>query len=217
MRRLLFVGALLTAASLLAGCQGEVTSSQGADLAGGKEIFAKSCASCHTMQAASAQGEIGPNLDDAFGYTKADGFEESTIFEVTLQQMEQAIPPMPQFDDTSDSANYLTEDERVAVAAFVSQCVSVEKSTDPACAGQGGSSSNDPEEIFSSNCASCHTLAAANATGTIGPNLDDLQPTLQAALDQIAEGGGGMPAFADTLTTKQIQEVAKYVVESAGK
>ena len=216
MRRLLSLGVVL-AVSLLAGCQGEVTSSQGADVSGGKETFSKKCASCHTLVAANAQGQIGPNLDHAFGYAKGDGFEQSTIFEVTLQQMEQAIPPMPHFDDPSDQANYLTEEERVAVAAFVAQCASVAKSSDPACAGGGGTSSNDPQEIFSANCASCHTLAAANATGMVGPNLDDLQPTLQAAQEQITNGGGGMPAFADTLSAKQIEAVAKYVVDNAGK
>ena len=33
------------------------------------------------------------------------------------------------------------------------------------------------EALFSENCASCHTLAAANATGKVGPNLDDLKPS----------------------------------------
>ena len=208
---------LAAAASLLAGCQGEVTSSQGADVGGGKEIFSKKCASCHALAAANAQGQIGPNLDHAFGYAKGDGFKESTIFEITLQQMEQAIPPMPHFNDPSDQANYLTEEDRIAVAAFVSQCASIAKSSDPACAAGGGTSSNDPQEIFSANCASCHTLAAANATGTVGPNLDDLQPTVQAAQKQITNGGGGMPAFADTLSAKQITAVATWVSQNAGK
>jgi mono/diheme cytochrome c family protein len=29
------------------------------------------------------------------------------------------------------------------------------------------------KKLFASNCASCHTLAHANSTGTVGPNLDD--------------------------------------------
>ena len=29
------------------------------------------------------------------------------------------------------------------------------------------------KQLFASNCASCHTLAHANSTGTVGPNLDD--------------------------------------------
>ena len=37
----------------------------------------------------------------------------------------------------------------------------------------------DGKKIFSANCASCHTLKAAGATGTIGPNLDQLKPALR--------------------------------------
>ena len=29
------------------------------------------------------------------------------------------------------------------------------------------------KELFVNKCASCHTLAHANAQGTVGPNLDD--------------------------------------------
>src|SRR5689334_11452752 len=29
------------------------------------------------------------------------------------------------------------------------------------------------KKLFATNCASCHTLAHANSTGTVGPNLDD--------------------------------------------
>jgi cytochrome c oxidase subunit II len=32
----------------------------------------------------------------------------------------------------------------------------------------------DAKAVFTQNCASCHTLAAAGATGTVGPNLDNL-------------------------------------------
>ena len=32
-------------------------------------------------------------------------------------------------------------------------------------------------ELFGQKCGLCHTLAAANAVGKVGPNLDVLQPT----------------------------------------
>ncbi len=35
----------------------------------------------------------------------------------------------------------------------------------------------DGAAVFSQNCSSCHTLAAAKAHGTVGPNLDQLKPT----------------------------------------
>jgi cytochrome c6 len=68
----------------------------------------------------------------------------------------------------------------------------------------------------SSACGSCHTLAAAHSTGTIGPNLDSLKPDYRAATAQVTNGGGQMPAFKKTLSTQQIADVAAYVVKSTG-
>jgi mono/diheme cytochrome c family protein len=43
-------------------------------------------------------------------------------------------------------------------------------------------------EIFGHNCAFCHTLAAANASGKVGPNLDQLRPSEQVVLNTIKNG-----------------------------
>jgi mono/diheme cytochrome c family protein len=66
----------------------------------------------------------------------------------------------------------------------------------------------------SAGCAACHTLKAAGATGTVGPNLDTLKPPYAAVLHQVEVGGGAMPAFKGTLSAKQIQDVAAFVVAS---
>jgi mono/diheme cytochrome c family protein len=71
-------------------------------------------------------------------------------------------------------------------------------------------------KVFSSTCASCHTLAAAGSTGTVGPNLDQLKPSDALVVHQVTNGGGGMPAFGSTLSKAQIQSVAKYVSTVAG-
>ena len=34
-------------------------------------------------------------------------------------------------------------------------------------------SSSGGQELFKANCGSCHTLADAGTTGTVGPNLDE--------------------------------------------
>jgi mono/diheme cytochrome c family protein len=70
--------------------------------------------------------------------------------------------------------------------------------------------------IFTTNCASCHTLADAGTTGTVGPNLDDLKPAQDVVVEQVTNGGGGMPAFGGTLTEEEINEVAVYVSAAAG-
>lgn len=68
----------------------------------------------------------------------------------------------------------------------------------------------------SSGCGSCHTLAAAHATGTIGPNLDQLKPDYHDTTAQVTDGGGVMPAFKSRLTPQQIADVSAYVVDSTG-
>ena len=68
----------------------------------------------------------------------------------------------------------------------------------------------------SSGCGNCHTLKAANSTGTIGPDLDGLKPDYRAVTAQVTNGGGQMPAFKDSLSNQQIADVAAYVVTSTG-
>jgi mono/diheme cytochrome c family protein len=78
----------------------------------------------------------------------------------------------------------------------------------------------DPKKgspIFvSQSCGSCHTLAAAHSTGTIGPNLDTLKPDYQAVTAQVTNGGGVMPAFKTKISPQQIADVSAYVVDSTG-
>jgi mono/diheme cytochrome c family protein len=80
-------------------------------------------------------------------------------------------------------------------------------------------SEGDPaagKEVFTTNCGSCHTLADAGTTGTVGPNLDESQPTVELAVDRVTNGQGVMPPFADTLSEQQIQDVAAYVSTATG-
>jgi mono/diheme cytochrome c family protein len=75
--------------------------------------------------------------------------------------------------------------------------------------------------IYTASCAGCHALAAAGATGTVGPNLDTARPSFAELVDLTTNGRTGenrvMPAFGGALTAQQIQEVAAYVASVAGK
>ena len=74
------------------------------------------------------------------------------------------------------------------------------------------------EQVFAdAGCGSCHTLNAAGSNGTTGPNLDELKPSEQEVAEQVTNGGGGMPAFKGRLSEQQIQQVAAFVAENAGK
>jgi mono/diheme cytochrome c family protein len=84
----------------------------------------------------------------------------------------------------------------------------------------GGESEGDAtagKAVFAKNsCGSCHTLKAAAASGNVGPNLDDLKPDFGDVKDQVEHGGGLMPAYKDTLSEQQIEDVAAFVSSSAG-
>jgi cbb3-type cytochrome c oxidase subunit III len=196
-------GTLLAAAALFAGgCgTGGMATSSG-DQANGQKLFAAKCAGCHVLAAAGAQGTLGPNLDDAFAGPKAEHFKQSTMQNVVLDQIREAPLPMP--------ANLVKGQDAVDVAGYVA-AVAGTNAKPPAQAGTDGKS------IFSTNCASCHTLKAAGAAGTIGPNLDQLKPSLARVQHQVEAGGSVMPAFKGKLTQAQIDAVAKFVADSAGK
>ncbi len=73
------------------------------------------------------------------------------------------------------------------------------------------------QEVFAANCAGCHTLAAAEATGTVGPDLDALAPDSARVLAAIENGGTGVGAMpANLLQGAQAQQVADYVAKVAG-
>jgi mono/diheme cytochrome c family protein len=85
--------------------------------------------------------------------------------------------------------------------------------------GDGAGPDPDPsqgEEIFAAaGCGDCHTLAAAGATGENAPNLDEAEPGFDDAVDQITNGGGGMPPFKGELSAREIEDVAAFVVEAS--
>jgi cbb3-type cytochrome c oxidase subunit III len=194
----------------LAGCGTDGLTTEGADVSDGKVLFKQHCGSCHTLREADENGStenpIGaPNLDDAFAGPRMEGFEEDAIEEVVRHQIEFAVPPMPQ--------NLVEDEQADAVAAYVA---AVAANPDAEVTLPPGAGGDDPQLLFQSNCGSCHVLAAAETQGTVGPNLDQVRPQLQQAIEQITNGGGGMPAFQGQLTEQQIRRIAQYVVESAG-
>jgi cbb3-type cytochrome c oxidase subunit III len=205
LRRTLPVALLLAAALVVGGCgTGGMATSHG-DQQNGQKLFTTKCAACHTLAAAGTSGTLGPNLDDAFSGPKAQHFKESTLENVVLDQIREASAPMP--------ANLVKGQDAVDVAAYVA-----------AVAGAGGPGAKPPSQlgtngkaIFSSQCSGCHTLKAAGAAGTIGPNLDTLKPSLARVQRQVTNGGSVMPAFKSKLTQAQIAAVATFVSSSAGK
>ena len=73
------------------------------------------------------------------------------------------------------------------------------------------------EQVFASaGCGGCHTLAAAGASGNVGPNLDDASPSYDKVVERVTNGQGVMPSFKGDLSTQEINDVAAFVSSSAG-
>jgi mono/diheme cytochrome c family protein len=58
-------------------------------------------------------------------------------------------------------------------------------------------------------------LADAHAAGRIGPNLDEMKPTVKRVQAAVKRGVGNMPAYEDRLSEKEIADVARYVAAAA--
>jgi cytochrome c551 len=85
-------------------------------------------------------------------------------------------------------------------------------------------------QLFGQNCGVCHTLAASNSVGKVGPNLDTLKPPYGLVLNTINNGclqnppanspqaclgQGTMPA--QLLEGQDARDVASFVAKVAGK
>ncbi len=81
---------------------------------------------------------------------------------------------------------------------------------------QNGDATAGKVVFTTAGCSGCHTLADANAHGTVGPNLDQLKPPLSKVVTQVLNGGGAMPAFKGQLSAKKIAAVSAYVVKATG-
>jgi cytochrome c oxidase subunit 2 len=153
-------GALLAGLMLVAsGCgTGGVAKSGNAN--NGKKLFTGEgkCGGCHTLKDASSKGQVGPNLDDAFKRSKEEGYKQSTIQNVVLDQIRfpTSISGMP--------ANLVKGQDAYDVAAYVARCAAATIKDKDACpgvvAGTGGMG------LYASlGCQGCHSLDGSPSTG----------------------------------------------------
>ena len=66
-------------------------------------------------------------------------------------------------------------------------------------------------------CGVCHTLQSAGSVGNIGPNLDQLKPSMPQIIYAVTNGIGVMQAWEGILTYEEIEAVAHYVFNSTNK
>ena len=93
-----------------------------------------------------------------------------------------------------------------------------------ACGGDGGGTPDTPpqqvvdagnpaqgREVFAGNCAACH---GGQGEGGSGPGLAGKSEYTdpEAVVDQIRDGGGGMPAFEGRLSEQELADVSAFIV-----
>lgn len=99
-----------------------------------------------------------------------------------------------------------------AVLVSFAGCGGADETAPPV--GQEGAASGDAKATFTTLCGGCHTLAAADTNGRIGPDLDDERPSADEVVSAIERGPGSMPA--NLLTGADARSVAEYVASVAG-
>ena len=117
---------------------------------------------------------------------------------------------LPSCDDV-DGPGFCVDDQGQAVQDIAKYVGAV------AGTGVTAEKPTDGKTIFTTNCASCHTLADAGTSGNVGPNLDQAKPPKSLVIKRVTNGQGAMPPFKDKLDDQQIQAVADYVSSVAGK
>ena len=195
----------------------------------GKQLFRDGqCAGCHTLADAGSNSTIGPNLDDAFAQARRDGMTTDTFRQVVAGQIKYPIedpstdqPGMPAVDETLpkcgdvEGDGFCVDDQEQAIADLAAYVAAVAGTGRPPPEQPGGGGT-DGRSIFLGSCGTCHTLADAGTTGTVGPNLDQSKPSVDLAVDRVTNGKGQMPSFKGQLSEEQIRAVAEFVAGRAG-
>ncbi|MFT5735591.1 MAG: sulfite dehydrogenase [Planctomycetota bacterium] len=66
-------------------------------------------------------------------------------------------------------------------------------------------------------CFMCHQLRDAGSPKGLGPDLDMLRPSREKTIKSVTQGVGIMPAQKGILTPQEIEDVAAYLEEVAGR
>jgi mono/diheme cytochrome c family protein len=193
------------------------------DLSNGKALFTQNCGTCHVLNRAGTQGQVGPNLDTAFRAALAKGFTRDTVEGVVHRQI---LHPRR---NSTMPAGLVTGQDAKDVAAYVGYAANRRGEDGGALAQAGLAGATSGEQIFTAaGCAGCHQLSKAGANGNIGPSLDDLasssdvkgspeQFVRESVLNpdaQVAKGfqAGVMPSFEGKLSDKQLKALVDYLL-----
>jgi len=203
---------------VVAGCD----VSENADIERGRALFQQNCGGCHGLAQAGTGDGVGPNLDAAFATARADGMDNDTIEGVVQAQIanprevsESALNRQRVFMP----ADIVTGQDAEDVAAYVASVAGVPGAAPPPL--------GEPQQVFTEQCGSCHTLSAAGTTGTQGPNLDEALAGKDAAFIEqsivdpsavIAPGySDSMPKdFETRIPAENLKALVQFILDAVG-
>ena len=171
----------------------------------GRLLFAQTCSSCHGSAANGVNPDgaatIGPNLQ---------GVGAATVdFWVSTGRMPATDPKAV---EAERKASRLTPLQALELAAWVN-------SLDPSVPAVptphlGSANQSVGADLFSLNCAACHTITGAGdalAFGTNAPTLQNHSVTAQQVAEAMRIGPANMPRFSGNLTDQQVADIVSYV------
>ena len=171
----------------------------------GRLLFAQTCSSCHGNAANGVNPDgaatIGPNLQ---------GVGAATVdFWVSTGRMPATDPKAV---EAERKASRLTPLQALELAAWVN-------SLDPSVPAVptphlGSANQSVGADLFSLNCAACHTITGAGdalAFGTNAPTLQNRSVTAQQVAEAMRIGPANMPRFSGNLTDQQVADIVSYV------
>lgn len=211
---LLALVALLAISVVASGC-----GTTDADPERGRTLFIQKCGECHAMAEAGTSGELGPSMDHAFAAAREIGNDSDTIEGVVTAQVE--YPRESNGNPrVSMPAKIVTGQDLEDVAAYVGKWAGVPGAAPPEVPGGPGA------QVFANNgCGGCHTFAAAEAGGQVGPNLDETLAGVSDAklkemiVDPNKEIAKGFPPdvmpqdYETEISPEELEELVKYLLE----
>jgi ubiquinol-cytochrome c reductase cytochrome c subunit len=176
------------------------TTSQ-AQIAKGRQIFQMTCATCHGLQ---AQGTaVAPSL---IGVGSA-----AVDFQVSTGRMPAKEPSA----ENERKPPQLNKTQTRQVAAYIASLAGGPAIPTPAMVSTSGASVALGQELFTADCAQCHSFVGAGGALTDGksaPPLTEATPT--QIYEAMLTGPEAMPVFNDlTITPQEKRDIIAYVTQ----
>jgi cytochrome c551 len=146
----------------------------------------------------------------------SDGKTEPEAVEYTIHGEAPAESAPAEGEEAMEAGGESSEEEAQGTEDELEQEGPAGEELEGEAEGSETAAGGDPTlgaEVFTENCSTCHGADGAGGNG--GPDLNTmpLAQTEEGAIQQVTNGGGGMPAFGGTLSEEEIENVAAYVAQ----